>query len=372
LITFASGKNKYGSTFFALKNRKQYPKNNIEKLTSIKYNSTIRIPEHLNVSGENKLWATDFDAEKIEIEMRMNDDKMIGRRSLLSSSPRHGFTLIELLVVIAIIAILAAILLPVLAKAKLKATEASCLNNEKQLGMAFIMYASDNSEKTVNYTPPGGYQLAGGYWSLESAAPGNWGGNQGKALKDVQNDLVHYNCLYQYAPNPGVFHCPGDVRFNNPVGSGNAVGWAYDSYSETINMIPAATYNGSGILVPDTTDFSKITQIRKVSDCMCFVEQADSRGWNWGPFQGGVSIPATSFSFTDLFGTYHGDVGTFCFADGHAEGKKWRDPVILGAGKTANNGKSGVYTYSTYGQTPSQTGPDTPWLIQHWVTLQNQ
>jgi prepilin-type N-terminal cleavage/methylation domain-containing protein/prepilin-type processing-associated H-X9-DG protein len=282
----------------------------------------------------------------------------------------QAFTLIELLVVIAIIVILASMLIPCLAAAKLKALQTSCLCNQKQFSAAFTMYVNDNAAKLPFFVSGGGCVNVGGYWQVLSASQSSWP-NSAAALAEVQGDLMTNSLLFSYFPSVAVNHCPGDSRLNNPLSAGTlARGWAYDSYSFTDNVV-----NPEFVQDVYIKRFTRITEIRRVSDCLIVSERVDTRGCNLGPFDAQASTGggfAPGFRFSSVFALYHGRIATFSFADGHAETHKWTDANLIVSGKAANQPDITAYAYGLPATPrPSSTGADASWLFQRWVNPAN-
>jgi prepilin-type N-terminal cleavage/methylation domain-containing protein len=294
--------------------------------------------------------------------------------------PRHpnadrnrnrGFTLIELLVVIAIIAILAAMLLPALAAARLKAQRTQCMNNQHQLELACIMYPDDNQGKLVPNPSTS--------WGIFATTPG-WCGAGDTMDPSAMPATIITNKAALVADNQGllgiylareyrVFKCPGD-RAASPMGP-TARSYSMNSmmngFSSTPKNLNGNLLDRNGNIVNSqgprgSSDayrlFQKYGSILNPRPSMAWVLIDESSGTiNDGFFFLDMS---PTYVWEDVPASYHGASGCLSFADGHAEIRVWQDAWV----------RDHILPYGTRLSFPHPaTGGDLGWLQARTTSL---
>jgi len=281
----------------------------------------------------------------------MNKNRLsLSRRSTFDIRNSKGFTLIELLVVIAIIALLAALLLPVLSRAKSSAQGAKCLNNIRQLMLAWTMY-SDNSNGQLPSNADG--QDGMGVFT-------NWVAGTMSRSQDATNTALltdpGQSALASYIPTAAIYKCPGDKsRFVRSVSMNCRLN------PTRIEGQPAFTEGGNA----KYETFIRIQQIQKPADIFVILDER-SDSINDGFFGVDMSNTGTRdgsgspnpYWIVDYPADYHNGAANISFADGHVERHRWLEATTLVPLGSAHPGSH-----------TSPTDHDVKWLQEHCTYL---
>jgi prepilin-type processing-associated H-X9-DG protein len=219
--------------------------------------------------------------------------------------------LIELLVVIAIIAILAALLLPALTKAKVRAQTLQCMNNAKQLQIAYELYATDNGNNVMDNSVSG------------VASPGAKAWIQGnvQTYTTTYADDPKNGVLYPYNSSLGIYKCPASHAFIVGLGRGAATVPHNRAYSVSVWL---GSNLGDGNPTYATNIALKTTSIRNASETSVFIEEN----------QVSIDNGAIGFNRIGVGGVWnlpsnrHDSAGNLSFLDGHAQTFRWKGAAL--------------------------------------------
>jgi prepilin-type processing-associated H-X9-DG protein len=275
------------------------------------------------------------------------------KASIRASAASGAFILVELLVVISIMAILAGLLLPVLVRARAKGQGIACLNNLRQLMLAWKMYPEDNNGKLARNAAFNGiarYRADTGGWIHGWLDFGGENTDNTNILKLIGTFDGETALFCRYITSPLVYKCPADptivkigghvyprvrsLSMNQAIGSGSTATW-----------LPPSTY----VVFQKDSDIVNPAPANLLTFLDEHPHSINDAGWAFqmhDPDQGVLA------RLIDIPASYHNGAGDVCFADGHAETHRWLDART----------KPAIHHTNNVSNVPTPNNPDSDWL----------